>query len=179
MDIIEAHFIPTESINQVKQPCANNLLFLPTKNNCNLLPSSITVDNNRVKKVKSENRGIVLAPSDYRFLMELHMITYTMPELLYIIITSTFLLGVVTFVTGVIILITRTMGKDLSSITRQTSELAQKGLIDDLSGLVGNASALLTATSQMIRTTAGIGILLIILGIVQIGTAIGLILYLN
>lgn len=107
------------------------------------------------------------------------MFIHTIPELLTIIITSLFLLGTVTFVTGIIILITRTMGKDLSAITRQTSELAQKGLIDDLSGLVGNASALLTATSQMIKTNAGIGILLIFLGLIQIGTSIGLILYLN
>lgn len=107
------------------------------------------------------------------------MLIHTIPELLTIIVTSLFLLGTVTFVTGIIILITRTMGTDLSAITKQTRELAQKGLIDDLSGLVGNASALLTATSQMIKTTAGIGILLILLGLIQIGTSIGLILYLN
>jgi hypothetical protein len=111
--------------------------------------------------------------------MELHMFTQSLDELIFNIIASLFLLGTVTLVTGIIVLLTRTMGKDLQAITKQTSQLAQKGLIDDLSGLVGNASALLNATSQMIRTTAGIGILLIILGIIQIGTAIGLIIYLN
>lgn len=107
------------------------------------------------------------------------MYIHTLADLLYIIITSLFLLGTVTFATGIILLITRTMGKDLRAITQQTSELAQKGLIDDLSGLVGNASALLTATSQMIRTTAGIAALLIFLGIIQIATSIGLIIYLG
>ena len=107
------------------------------------------------------------------------MYIHTLADLLYIIITSLFLLGTVTFATGIILLITRTMGKDLRVITQQTSELAQKGLIDDLSGLVGNASALLTATSQMIRTTAGIAALLIFLGIIQIATSIGLIIYLG
>ena len=71
--------------------------------------------------------------------------------------------AIITRVTGLVVLLPRTMGRDLRAITKQTSQLAQKGLIDDLSGLVGNASALLTATSQMVRTTAGIGILLIIL----------------
>jgi hypothetical protein len=71
------------------------------------------------------------------------------------------------------------MGKDLRAITKEASKLAKKGLIDDLSGLVGNASALLTAASDMVKTTAGVGIFLIILGIVQIGTVIGLIIYLN
>jgi hypothetical protein len=105
------------------------------------------------------------------------MYTNTLDELILNIITSLFLLGTVTLVIGIIVLLTRTMGKDVRAITRQTSLLAQKGLIDDLSGLVGNASALLTATSQMMRTTAGIGIMLIILGMIQIGTAIGLIIY--
>jgi hypothetical protein len=107
------------------------------------------------------------------------MYTHTIDELIFNIITSLFLLGTVTLVTGIVVLLTRTMGNDLRAITKQTSQLAQKGLIDDLSGLVGNASALLTATSQMVRTTAGIGILLIILGLLQIGTAIGLIIYLK
>jgi hypothetical protein len=107
------------------------------------------------------------------------MYTNSLDELIFDIITSLFLLGTVTLVTGIVILLTRTMGKDLRAITRQTSQLAQKGLIDDLSGLVGNASALLTATSQMVKTTAGIGILLIFLGLIQIGTAIGLIIYIN
>ena len=106
------------------------------------------------------------------------MYIYTYEDLLYIIISSLFLIGTVTFVAGIILLLTRPMGKDLRAITRQTSELAQKGLIDDLSGFVGNASALLTATSQMIRTTAGVGIFLMIIGILLIGTSIGLILYL-
>ena len=126
-----------------------------------------------------QSGGIKLAPQKYSYFREMLMFTHTISELLYIIITGLFLLGTVTFATGVIVLLTRTMGKDLSAITRQTSELAQKGLIDDLSGLVGNASALLTATSQMVKTTAGIGILLMILGIIQISASIGLILYLN
>ena len=105
------------------------------------------------------------------------MYTNSIEELIFDVITSLFLLGTVTLVTGIVVLLTRTMGKDLRAITNQTSQLAQKGLIDDLSGLVGNASALLTATSQMVRTTAGIGILLIFLGLLQIGTAIGLIIY--
>jgi len=107
------------------------------------------------------------------------MYTNTLDKLIFDVITSLFLLGTVTLVTGIVVLLTRTMGKDLRAITNQTSQLAQKGLIDDLSGLVGNASALLTATSQMVRTTAGIGILLIILGLLQIGTAIGLIIYIK
>jgi len=107
------------------------------------------------------------------------MYTHTLEDLTYLIITSLFLVGIITLVTGIIVLLTRTMGKDLRSITSEASKLARKGLIDDLSGLVGNASALLTASSQMIKNTAGVGILLIVLGIIQIATSVGIILYLN
>ena len=106
------------------------------------------------------------------------MYTHTLSELTFLVITSLFLLGTITLVTGIVVLLTRTMGKDLRAITAEASNLAQKGLIDDLSGLVGNASALLTATSQMVKTTAGVGILLIFLGIAQIAVVVGLIVFL-
>ena len=100
-------------------------------------------------------------------------------DLLLIIITCLFLLGTVTFVTGIIILLTRSMGKDMQAITKQTNQLVKKGMLEELSGLVGNASALLTASSNMVRTTAGIGMLIAVLGLLQISAAIGLILYLT
>ena len=107
------------------------------------------------------------------------MYTPTIEELALRIITGLFLLGITTLVTGIIVLLTRTMGKDLRSITAEANKLAKKGMVDDLSGLVGNASALLSASSQMIKNTAGVGVLLIVLGIIQIATSIGLILYLE
>lgn len=107
------------------------------------------------------------------------MYTPTLEELALRIITGLFLLGITTLVTGIIVLLTRTMGKDLRSITAEASKLAKKGMVDDLSGLVGNASALLSASSQMVKTTAGVGIMLILLGIAQVGVSVGMIVYLN
>lgn len=88
-----------------------------------------------------------------------------------------FLLGTVTFVSGAIILLTRTLGKDVRKITKHTRKLAQKGLAQDIAGLVGNASALLTATNEMVRTSAGLGVLLLILGLIQILGSVVLMLY--
>ncbi len=101
-----------------------------------------------------------------------------LPELLLAMTLSLFLMGSVTFIAGVLVLLTRTMGRDVREITAHTRKLAQKGLAQELSGLVGNASALLTATTQMVRTTAGLGTLLLFLGAFQIAAAIGLALYL-
>jgi len=50
----------------------------------------------------------------------------------------------------------------------QATELAQKGLADEVSGLVGNASALIEALNQLIRTSAGIGIFLVLFGFIML-----------
>ncbi len=98
-------------------------------------------------------------------------------EILLAMTLSLFLMGTVTFISGVLVLLTRSMGRNVREITAHTRQLAQKGMAQELSGLVGNASALLTATTQMVRTTAGLGVLLLFLGLIQLTTAIALALY--
>jgi len=88
-----------------------------------------------------------------------------------------FLLGCVTFATGVIILVTRSLSRDVNTLANQTAQLVQKGLAEDVAGLVGNASALLNTTSEMVRTAAGIGVFFTILGLVMMGLSVGLVLY--
>jgi hypothetical protein len=76
-----------------------------------------------------------------------------------------FTIGAITFFTGVIVLIRRSAGKEVRTLAAQTVELAQKGLAQEVAGLVGNASALLNATNDLMRTTAGVGIFLTLLGV--------------
>jgi hypothetical protein len=78
-----------------------------------------------------------------------------------------FFLGMLTIVVGIIILITRTYGKDTRIIAAQTAKLAQKGISEDVAGLVGNAASLLNALNELVRTAAGVGIFLIVLGILM------------
>ncbi|MBM3145151.1 MAG: hypothetical protein FJ010_09305 [Chloroflexi bacterium] len=99
------------------------------------------------------------------------------PDILLAMTMSLFLMGSVTFIAGVFILLTRSMGRDVREITAHTRKLAQKGLAQDISGLVGNASALLSAATEMVRTTAGLGVLLLFLGAIQLAASIGLALY--
>jgi len=101
-----------------------------------------------------------------------------LPDILLAMTLSLFLMGAVTFISGIIVLLTRSMGRDVREITAHTRQLAQKGIAQEISGLVGNASALLTATALMVRTTAGLGVLLLFLGLIQLAGAIGLALYL-
>jgi hypothetical protein len=92
---------------------------------------------------------------------------------LFIVMVGTlFFLGVFTFIVGLIVLISRTFGRDVRTLATQTNRLAQKGLLDGIAGLVGNASALMEATNQLVKTARGIGAFLMFFGLFMSGTAI-------
>jgi hypothetical protein len=82
-----------------------------------------------------------------------------------------FFLGVIITVTGVVILVTRAIGRDVRTLATQTTHLVQKGLAEDVAGLVGNASTLLDAVNQLTRTTAGVGVFLTVFGMLLMGAA--------
>lgn len=85
-------------------------------------------------------------------------------DFILIVVGILFSLGIITFCAGLFVLFARALGKDTSTLAKQTTRLAQKGITDDIAGLVGNASALLIATNQLVRTAAGIGVFLTLLG---------------
>jgi len=82
-----------------------------------------------------------------------------------------FLFGVISMTTGIFILVVRSTGKEIRTLANQTTQLAKKGIAEDVAGLVGNASALLGATNELIRTTAGIGVFLAVLGFLLMAIA--------
>jgi hypothetical protein len=79
-------------------------------------------------------------------------------------IIGTFLLGSITFLLGLAILMYGAWGKDLKTIADQTTRLAQKGIAEEISGLVGNASTLMNTLNDVMRTSNGIGFYLTIIG---------------
>ena len=64
-------------------------------------------------------------------------------------------------------------------IAVQTTELAEKGVAEEVAGLVGNASTLIVPLNQLVKTAAGIGVFLIILGSLMIASAYWLTLQIN
>jgi hypothetical protein len=86
-------------------------------------------------------------------------------DVLISMVTALFFAGLISFVIGIVILIVRSGGKELRTLAKQSTRLAQKGFAEEVAGLVGNASALLTATNELIKTTAGIGVFLTLLGV--------------
>ncbi|MEN4013273.1 MAG: hypothetical protein AB1453_06570 [Chloroflexota bacterium] len=83
-------------------------------------------------------------------------------------------LGVLMWLIGVTLLVSRVLGGDVKRIAEQTTRLAQKGIAEEIAGLVGNASTLIESLNQMIRTTAGIGAFLVIAGMLMVAAAFGL-----
>lgn len=99
----------------------------------------------------------------------MELVTISTLEILMLIIT--FLLGFLAIIIGIAILIHGVWGRELRTLATQTTRLAQKGLAEEVSGLVGNASVLLTTINEMVRTTKGIGLYLTLVGIILIGIA--------
>jgi uncharacterized protein YoxC len=84
--------------------------------------------------------------------------------------------GLVFLGIGAFVLVKKLMGQDLQNIADQTAKLSQKGLTEDITGLVGNARSLIDALNDMVKTTAGVGILLLLFGIALLGSAYALVL---
>lgn len=76
-----------------------------------------------------------------------------------------FVLGLVTFGIGIFILVFSTMGRDMHTLATTTAKLAQKGIAEEVAGLVGNVSSLLNAMTSMVHTASGIGLFMAVLGL--------------
>ena len=85
--------------------------------------------------------------------------------------------GMIMLLVGVFIMVKKLMGKELQNISEQTTKLAQKGLTDDISGLVGNAGSLIDSLNNLTKTTAGIGILIVLIALALLGGAYALVLH--
>ena len=86
-------------------------------------------------------------------------------ELLIAMVIILFFLGMASSITGIVILTTRAASRDIHTLATQTTRLAQKGLAEEVAGLVGNATSLLEAMNQLIRTAAGVGFFLTVFGL--------------
>ena len=87
-------------------------------------------------------------------------------EILKVIVVALFAMGIISLAAGIFILFKNVLGEELKTIASQTVKLAQKGLAEEVAGLVGNASSLLNALNQLIKTTSGIGVFLTLTGII-------------
>lgn len=95
------------------------------------------------------------------------MISIPADQFMLLMAITLFFLGLVGVIIGITILVTRTASQEVRTLATQTTRLAQKGLSDDIVGLVGNTSVLLDALNALVRTTAGIGVFITIVGLLM------------
>ena len=100
-------------------------------------------------------------------------------DLIMIMVVSLFILGVISVGAGIYILLSKVVGEDIRVIAQQTARLAQKGIAEDVAGLVGNASSLIDALNQLVRTTTGVGVFLMVTGFIFIAAAYYLVLHIG
>ncbi len=104
------------------------------------------------------------------------MFSMTVNDFLLTMACALLFCGVVILGVGIYTLIGKLMGKELTTIANQTAKLAEKGITDEISGLVGNARTLIEVLNNMVKTTAGIGIFLVLIGFSLFGGAYALVL---
>lgn len=85
--------------------------------------------------------------------------------------TILFLLGLIVMLISIFILTRQAIGRDIRTIAEQTSKLAEKGITENIAGLVGNASALINALHELSKSNTGIGVFMVFLGIALLSTA--------
>jgi len=85
--------------------------------------------------------------------------------------TVLFILGMVVMALSVFILTRQVMGRNIKTIAEQTTKLAEKGVAENIAGLVGNASSLINALHELSKTNTGIGVFMVFLAIALLTTA--------
>ncbi len=82
-----------------------------------------------------------------------------------------FALGLIVMAISIFILSRQALGSEIKTIANQTTKLAEKGITENIAGLVGNASALINALHDLSKTNTGIGVFLVFFGIALVTTA--------
>lgn len=95
----------------------------------------------------------------------------TTNQVIQVIAYILFGLGILCLILSIIILAKQAVGKNIQTIANQTTKLAEKGITDGVSGLVGNASLLISSLNDLSRSNSGIGIFFVFLSLVLLAAA--------
>ena len=74
--------------------------------------------------------------------------------------------GIICLVLSIFILAKQALNRDIQTIADATTKLAEKGITDGVSGLVGNASLLIGSLNDLAKSNTGIGVFLVFLSLV-------------
>lgn len=82
-----------------------------------------------------------------------------------------FIAGIICLVLSVFILAKQALNKDVHRIAEATTNLAEKGITDGVSGLVGNASLLIDSLNELSKSNSGIGVFFVFLSLALFAVA--------
>lgn len=102
------------------------------------------------------------------------LLDLTKNEFFLIMASAALAIGLILIIIGVVILATRVLGGDVKKIAVQTAKLAQKGIAEEVAGLVGNTTTLVDSLNGLVRTAAGVGVFFILIGLLMLAAAYGL-----
>ncbi len=93
------------------------------------------------------------------------MIPLTFSDVQILIAASIFILGFLLVLIGALVLVSRGYSREVRALAAHTARLGQKGLAQEVTGLVNSATELVASLNSLVRTASGIGILLISVGL--------------
>lgn len=99
------------------------------------------------------------------------MIPLSLSDFQIVIAVAVFILGCMCILLGAFLLIARGTSSEIKALAAHTARLGQKGLAEEVSGLVNSASALVGALNDLVRTSNGTGVFLLTLGLMMIGSS--------
>jgi hypothetical protein len=97
------------------------------------------------------------------------MIPLTFTDLQILIAAAVFLLGCMCVVFGAFVLISRGYSQEVRALAAHTARLGQKGMAQEITGLVNSAAELVASLNGLVKTANGVGVFLILLGMCLMG----------
>jgi hypothetical protein len=99
------------------------------------------------------------------------MIPLNLSDFQIVIAVSVFILGCMCILLGAFVLIARGQSAEVKMLAAHTARLAQKGISDEVTGLVNSASSLVASLNDLVRTTNGTGVFLMTLGLMMVAAS--------
>jgi hypothetical protein len=96
------------------------------------------------------------------------MIPLSFTDIQLLIAAAVFVLGFLLILIGALVMVSRSYSREVRTLAAHTARLGQKGIAQDVTGLVNSATELVASINGLVKTASGIGIFLITLGIAML-----------
>ena len=99
------------------------------------------------------------------------MIPLSFNDIQLLIAAAVFVLGFLLILIGALVMVSRSYSREVRTLAAHTARLGQKGIAQDVTGLVNSATELVASINSLVKTASGIGLFLITLGVAMMAAA--------